>query len=98
MTQERGRTHMAVVLIQVLDGVPPEMVSAVSKEMGVASDPPAGLIVHTASVVDGGVRIVDVWESEAAYRTFGEQRLGPAVAVVAERNGMTAPPAPPIDV
>ena len=44
--------------------------------------------MHTASEVDGGVRVVDVWESKQAIDNFFETKLGPAFAklgVAAER-------------
>ena len=34
--------------------------------------PVAGLLLHVAGQGAGGFRVVDVWESEAAFRTFGE--------------------------
>jgi hypothetical protein len=45
-----------------------------------------------ASEVDGGVRIVDVWESKQAIDSFFETKLGPAFAklgVEAERPEIT---------
>jgi quinol monooxygenase YgiN len=46
-------------------------------------NPADGMVVHTAGLrQDGGMRIVDVWESEQAYNTFREQRLMPAVKEV----------------
>ena len=39
----------------------------VNERMGVAGNPPEGLIVHTTSVVEGGLRTVDVWESKDAF-------------------------------
>ena len=39
---------------------------------------PPGCIVHTASEVDGQVRIVDVWESQEALDEFFQNTLGPA--------------------
>jgi hypothetical protein len=41
---------------------------------------PAGLIVHAAGPTDEGVRMVDVWQSEDAYRAFREERLLPLLA------------------
>ncbi|MFJ8012858.1 hypothetical protein [Streptomyces sp. NPDC096339] len=42
-------------------------------------NPPAGLLVHTASPDErGGWMVVDVWESEADYRRFVEDRIMPA--------------------
>lgn len=44
---------------------------------------PAGLILHAAGKTDEGYRIVDVWESEAAWQRFHSSRqsaddVGPA--------------------
>jgi hypothetical protein len=36
---------------------------------------PAGLIVHAAGPTDEGFRTIDVWESEAAWRSFTTDRL-----------------------
>lgn len=38
-----------------------------------AGSAPAGLIVHAAGPTDEGFRIVGVWESEEAWRTFATQ-------------------------
>lgn len=35
--------------------------------------PVAGLLVHVAGQGEKGFRVVDVWESEEAFRTFGEK-------------------------
>lgn len=42
------------------------------------SNLPDGLVFHCASLTDGGLMVVDVWESEEQFRTFGE-RLMPAI-------------------
>ena len=39
---------------------------------------PEGLILHTAAEKGGGIQVIDVWESEDAYRRFEQQTLGPA--------------------
>ena len=54
----------------------------------IPGDPP-GLILHTASRSDVGIRIIDVWESEDAYRSFEAEQLGPAIG----RLGWPPPPA-----
>ena len=54
-------------------------------------DDPAGLILHTASRAEGGMRIIDVWESEDAYRRFEQERLMPAMG----RLGWPPPAEPP---
>ena len=86
---------MPVVLYQKM---PPEasleMIKAVTDEMGVRSDPPEGLIVHTVIDMGGQLAICDVWETREAYEKFGETRLGPAFAAVAQRMGMNPDDAP----
>lgn len=39
---------------------------------------PLGCIVHTASEVDGQVRVVEVWESQQHINEFFQTRLAPA--------------------
>jgi hypothetical protein len=47
---------------------------------GLGDEPPAGLIVHLAvERPEGGLRYYDVWESEADFDRFGEERLHPVV-------------------
>lgn len=79
---------MAVLVIQTLpDGVPIAMLDAVTVKMDAKANPPAGMIVHTHYEEDGRVRVMDVWESEQAFRTFQEERLMPAMQQVASENG-----------
>jgi hypothetical protein len=41
-----------------------------------------GLIVHVAGPTDEGVRVIEVWTSEGAWRRFREERLAPAIAAL----------------
>jgi quinol monooxygenase YgiN len=52
---------------------------SVAKAAGVEDNPPEGLIVHAAGEENGRWRSVSVWESEAAYERFRDERLIPAV-------------------
>ena len=54
----------------------------------VGEETPPGCIVHTASEFDGGVRVVDVWESQQHIDDYFQAKLGPAFAHV----GMEAQP------
>ncbi|HYY33961.1 MAG TPA: hypothetical protein VE693_10350 [Gaiellaceae bacterium] len=56
---------------------------------------PEGLILHTAAEHGGGMRVIDVWESEDAYRRFERDTLMPAM----ERACLEAPTdePPPLD-
>ena len=62
---------------------------------GEIREDPEGLILHTATEHGDGMRIIDVWESEEAYRRFEQETLMPAM----ERAGMEAPSEepPPLD-
>lgn len=53
----------------------------------VGEGPQPGCIVHTASEVDGGVRVVDVWESQQHIEDFFQTKLGPAFAQVGAEAG-----------
>ena len=84
---------MPIAMLQDLPPeVTPELFNAVQAKIDAEDNPPEGLIVHTAGQrADGGFRVFDVWESEAALRRFEEERLIPAIAEVA---GGQAPPRP----
>lgn len=43
--------------------------------------PVPGLLVHIAGETPDGFRVVDVWESEDAFRRFGEE-LGPVMKAI----------------
>ena len=63
---------------------------------GEIKEDPDGLILHTASEHGGGMRIIDVWESEDAWTRFRDERLGPAIAKVVGPDAMAQGP-PPLD-
>ncbi len=60
-------------------------------------DPPKGLIAHVAvERPEGGLRYFDVWESEADWDRFAEERLHPVVhPLLGELFGDNFPPEPP---
>jgi hypothetical protein len=63
---------------------------------GLGDQPPEGLIVHVAQVMDDGhLRYLDVWESEAACERFTEQRLHPVVGPVLARHQVQPDREPP---
>ena len=86
---------MSIVLTQDMPGATKEMIEAVNAELHIDVDRPRGLVLHTASETSDGIRVVDVWESEADFHTFEHDRLQPAIAVVAERFGMDLDRMPP---
>lgn len=64
---------------------------------GVGDDPPPGLVVHLAiERPEGGLRYIDVWETEADWERFVQDRLHPVVhAMLSEVFGDDLPPEPP---
>jgi hypothetical protein len=83
---------MAIIFTQTLPaGVPIQMLDAVTEEMGVDTNPPEGLIVHTHYEEDGRVKILDVWESAALRDAFEADRLRPAQGKVAAQLGIELP-------
>jgi len=80
---------MTVILQQTMpEGTTLELLDEVTREMGVETDPPRGLIVHTHFEDDGRIRVIDVWDSEEAFNAFQEDTLMPAMGKVAAEHGM----------
>jgi hypothetical protein len=88
---------VAVLVKQELEGVTQEMYDAVQGRLNAETDPPAGLIVHASGPVDGGWRIVDVWESAEDFQSFSDERIRPAVMAFAQEAGIE-PGAPQVTV
>ena len=63
---------------------------------GLGETTPPGLLVHLAiERPEGGLRYIDVWESEQACDRFAEERLHPVVhGLLAEVFGDQLPPEP----
>jgi hypothetical protein len=63
---------------------------------GLGSDLPQGLISHLAvEQPEGGLRYIDVWETEEDWDRFAEARLHPVVhGLLAEIFGDELPPEP----
>src|SRR3954464_9845429 len=84
---------MPIVRITSPREVTYDIYQQVTAKMDVENDPPDGLILHSASEVDGKLKIVDIWESNEQAERFGQERLGPAIAEVAGEQ-MAGPPDP----
>ncbi|MCB0977338.1 MAG: hypothetical protein KDB02_07735 [Acidimicrobiales bacterium] len=63
---------------------------------GLGPEVPRGLLVHVAlERPEGGVRYIDVWESQEEFETFVEGRLHPVVhGLLREVSGDELPPEP----
>lgn len=69
---------MAVAFLIEIPGFTPEQSAAVMQELGLDKNPAAGHIFHLEGPMEGGMRIVDVWETAEAFQAFAHERLGPA--------------------
>jgi hypothetical protein len=70
---------MAQILKMRWEGATPEQYDALRSAVGVESDTPEGLIFHVAWFRDGGMTIIDTWESSAQFDDFMQSRLAPAI-------------------
>ena len=67
---------MAISVLFVPEKMEVATYDEVMRRLDAASAFPAkGLISHTCSIVDGQVRVFDIWESEAEFREFGKTLL-----------------------
>jgi hypothetical protein len=69
---------MAVAFVLDFPTLTPEQATALVAALDTAGRPAAGQLLHADGPFGGGVRVIDIWESEAAYQTFVETRLAPA--------------------
>jgi hypothetical protein len=59
---------MVVLVTQEFQGVSREDAEEGSKRLNTGENPPAGLIAHVLTDIPGGIRAVDIWESEADFQ------------------------------
>ncbi|MFJ9828956.1 hypothetical protein ACIRSU_31970 [Streptomyces sp. NPDC101160] len=65
---------MPVVVTVEIPGISREVYESINQQITNASWWPAeGFIAHSAGPGDGGWRVIDFWESEAAFRAFMEK-------------------------
>jgi hypothetical protein len=58
------------------------------------SNPPDGLIAHSARFEGDTFKALDLWESSDAFLAFAESRLGPAIGKVLGDDAPDGPPEP----
>ena len=78
---------MAVLVIGEVPGRDAAEDARIGQELDVENRPVAGIIARFAGPTQRGWRVITVWESEEAFRTFQRERMQP----VAARLGLTAP-------
>jgi hypothetical protein len=81
---------MAVVVQVDYPGVTLEQYDELVEILGLlpGGPPPRGVVFHSVMKIDGGIRIIDVWESPDAVREFQGSTIGPAL----HKLGVSEPP------
>jgi hypothetical protein len=75
-------------------GLGVQQYDAVTEKMGLANEPPEGLIFHSAGELEGRFQVFNVWESREHFDQFTRERLRPAqVAVMGEERVAAMPDA-----
>ena len=85
---------MAIGFMFDMPGITQQQYDAIMRELRLDqpnAEWPQGIICHVAGPIEGGWRVVDVWQSQEAAETFFRGRLAPA----AQRAGI-APPQPSV--
>ena len=65
---------MALAVLLEFPGARQEQFTQVAEKVG--SKSPPGLLYHVEGPIEGGWRVVDVWESQEAVETFFQDTLG----------------------
>lgn len=82
---------MALLMEIEFPGVTAEQYDEADKRAGTRSaQPPDGLLFHSATVTDAGLRVVDLWESREKLDAF----MGRMIPITKE-SGFPDPKAPP---
>jgi hypothetical protein len=81
---------MAVAVVMDFTGATLDQYDQVLQKMHLdAGGPlPTGGLFHWAAATDGGLRVVDVWETREQYEAFAAEQIGPYTREV----GIPAPP------
>jgi hypothetical protein len=73
-----------------------EQYDAVNEKMGLANQPPEGLIFHSAGELDGRFQIFNVWEAREYFDRFTRERVRPALVAVMGEERVASMPEPEI--
>ena len=82
---------MAVLVVAEVTGATAEQDAVMMRMLDVESSPPAGGWLRMAGPMAGGWRIVTLWDSEADWERFRDERLTPALAGIGQELGAVEP-------
>ena len=66
-------------MLMAWSGATDDQYDQVMELLGLDQNPPEGALFHVAGTDGGTLRVLDIWESEAAWNQFLESRLQPAI-------------------
>jgi hypothetical protein len=66
---------LPVLVVIEVPGGSSELDDALTEAWGIASSPPEGNLLRLGGPMDGGWRVVSLWESRKQFETFLEERL-----------------------
>jgi hypothetical protein len=91
---------MAVTTVIEIPGGTQDLYDKILDNLGIGHEGALieGQLAHIASPMDGGWRVVDVWESEEAFNKFANERLGAAMAAAGVPPGGPPPKFFPVRV
>jgi hypothetical protein len=79
---------MSVVIVNEMPGGSQDLYEQVTNRVMPGGQLPEGCRDHIAGPIDGGWRVITVWESEDKFNQFRNERLIPAIQ---ETGGAVAP-------
>ena len=71
---------MAVAMYMHWPGITSDQYDAIMAKLGLDANPPAGGVLHMATVTGEGVEVCDIWQTEQAFNSFLEHRMLPVVS------------------
>lgn len=78
---------MAILVVGEATGMTAEQDAEAAKTLYPEGSLPAGFRIRMAGPMDGGWRIVTLWDSEADWERFRDERLTPALARAGQAVG-----------
>jgi hypothetical protein len=61
-----------------IEGLTPEEYRAVLDKMGVETQPDTHIYLHISAPIEGGFRVIEIWDNKEAFEGFLKNRLTPA--------------------
>jgi hypothetical protein len=63
-------------------GITPGEYRSILDEMGVELRPEPGIYLHLTAPIEGGYRVIEVWDHREGFESFMQARLAPAAAAI----------------